>query len=143
MACRLRQAIVGVGSTGVRRRVTKAGVTVQAIAGTRAVFFGLDLDPALRTQDWLGFAIHRQGPRGGDGHWLSGFKTFRSVVPQPDPKLIYPSDRHPVQSFYWGDYTTRARRTYESRVVPLYGDPADPKPKPDVEATVRVETEDP
>jgi phosphatidylserine/phosphatidylglycerophosphate/cardiolipin synthase-like enzyme len=123
--------------------VTSGGVTVQAIAGTRAVFLGLDLDPAVR-DGCLGFGIHRQGAQdGSDPHWLSGFKTFKSVVPQPDPKENYPSDSQPVQSFYWGDYTATPGRSYAYRVVPLYGSPADPAAKPGVEATVVVDTDDP
>jgi len=127
----------------MRRRVTNAGVTVQAIAGTRAVFFGLDLDPAVR-DGCLGFGIHRQSAvDGSDPHWLPGFKTFKSVVPEPDPKTQYPSDRHPVQSFYWGDYTARPAASYAYRVVPLYGSPGAPEPKPGVEATVVVDLDDP
>ena len=127
----------------MRRGVTDAGLTVQAIAGTRGVFFGFDLDPGLR-DGCLGFALHRQGATdGSDPHWLSGFKTFESVVPKPDPKTQYRTDKHPVQSFYWGDYTARPGASYAYRVVPMYGSPADPKPKPGVEATVVVELDDP
>jgi hypothetical protein len=127
----------------MRRAVTNAGVTVQAIAGTRAVFFGLDLDPAVR-DGCLGFGIHRQGAQdASDPHWLSGFKTFKSVVPEPDPGTQYPSNHHPVQSFYWGDYTAHPGAGYAYRVVPLYGSPAAPEPMPGVEATVVVDLDDP
>ena len=127
----------------MRRGATDAGVTVQAIAGTRGVFFGFDLDATVR-DGCLGFAIHRQGAAdGSDPHWLSGFKTFKSVVPQPDPDTQYRSDKHPVQSFYWGDYTARPGASYAYRVVPLYGSPAAPAPKPGVEVTVVVDLDDP
>ena len=43
----------------MRKRVSEGGVTVQAIAGNHAVFFGLDLSDAARS-DCLGWSIHRE-----------------------------------------------------------------------------------
>ena len=126
----------------MRVRSVSGGVTVQAVAGNHGVFLGLGLDPAAR-QGCLGFAIQRTDHTEGEQYWLSGFKTFRSVVPVPDPKQMYVSWDHPVQSFYWGDYSAKPAHEYEYRVVPRYGAPGNLTVQDGVEATVAVGTSDP
>ena len=88
----------------MRKRVASGGVTVQAIAGNHAVFFGLDLDPAVQ-DGCLGFSVHRtdHDPAKPEQYWMAGFKTFRPIVPQPDPKTLYTTFEHPLQTFYWSD----------------------------------------
>ncbi|MEP6695961.1 MAG: phospholipase D-like domain-containing protein [Pseudonocardiales bacterium] len=126
----------------MRKRVTGGGVTVQAIAGTHAVFFGLDLSAQARAQ-CLGFAIHREDHTEKEQYWLSGFKTFESVVPVPSPAAFYSSRDHPVQSFYWGDYTVKPGHRYTYRIVPRYSAPKNLVDKPGTEATIDITTGDP
>jgi phosphatidylserine/phosphatidylglycerophosphate/cardiolipin synthase-like enzyme len=126
----------------MRRRVQTNGVTVQAVAGTNAVFLGFDLD-APRRDDCLGFALHREDHTEHEQYWLSGFKTFKSVVPVPDPAQFYSSRDHPVQSFSWGDYTAKPRHRYTYRVVPRYGTPKNLVDHDGVAAEVEVSTGDP
>lgn len=115
---------------------------MQAVVGTDAVFLALDLDPAAR-EDCLGFAVHRIDHTEGEAYWLSGFKTFESVIPIPDPNAIVGSRDHPIQSFTWGDYTAKPRHSYTYLVVPRYGTPKNLADHPGVEATVDVATGDP
>jgi phosphatidylserine/phosphatidylglycerophosphate/cardiolipin synthase-like enzyme len=126
----------------MRRKVETNGVTVQAIAGTNAVYLGFDLD-APRRDDCLGFALHREDHTEHEQYWLSGFKTFRSVVPVPNPAQFYSSRDHPIQSFSWGDYTAKPRHRYTYRVVPRYESPKNLCDRPGVEAAVDVSTGDP
>ena len=126
----------------MRRRVASGGVTVQAIAGSHAVFLGLDLDADAR-QGCLGFAIHRTDHTEHKGRWLAGFKTFKSVVPVPDPTVTYSSLDQPLQTFYWGDYTAKPGHDYSYRVVPRFGAPGALEDRHGVEATVDVSTSDP
>ncbi len=128
----------------MRRKVVQGGVTVQAIVGTRAAFFGFDLD-AARRQDCLGFAIHRIDHDAVplEQYWLSSFKTFASVVPQPVASQKYSTFDHPVQSFYWGDYTLEPGHHYTYRIVPRYGTAKNLTTKPGVEVTVDVTAQDP
>jgi phosphatidylserine/phosphatidylglycerophosphate/cardiolipin synthase-like enzyme len=123
-------------------RSVSGGVTVQAVAGNNGVFLGLDLDQAV-LPGCMGFAIQRTDHTEGQQYWLSGFKTFRSVVPAPDPTQMYSSWEHPVQSFYWGDYSVKPAHEYEYRVVPRYGAPANLTAQDGVEAAVAVRTSDP
>ena len=126
----------------VRRRAASGGVTVQAIAGNDAVFLGLDLTAEAR-DGCLGFAVHRTDHTEHEGHWLAGFKTFESVVPEPDPRVVYRTLDHPLQTFYWGDYSAKPAHDYGYRVVPRYGAPATLEDRPGVEATVEISTSDP
>ncbi|HST16913.1 MAG TPA: phospholipase D-like domain-containing protein [Gaiellaceae bacterium] len=126
----------------VRRRASSGGVTVQAIAGNHAVFLGLDLDESAR-DGCLGFAVHRTDHTEHEGYWLAGFKTFESVVPKPDPHVVYRTLDHPLQTFYWGDYSAKPAHDYSYRIVPRYGAPAALENRAGVEATVDVSTSDP
>ena len=126
----------------VRRRATSDGVTVQAIAGNHAVFLGLDLTDEAR-HGCLGFAVHRTDHTEHESHWLAGFKTFKSVVPEPDPHVVYRTLQHPLQTFYWGDYSAKPAHDYSYRVVPRYGAPAALEDRHGVEATVDISTGDP
>jgi phosphatidylserine/phosphatidylglycerophosphate/cardiolipin synthase-like enzyme len=128
----------------MRKRVSSGGVTVQAIAGNNAVFFGLDLDATVR-EDCLGFSVHRtdHDPVKPEQYWLAGWKTFKSVVPHPDPKTFYKTRFHPLQTFYWSDYTAKPGHDYTYRFVPRYGKPKDLVDHEGVEATLRISTSDP
>jgi phosphatidylserine/phosphatidylglycerophosphate/cardiolipin synthase-like enzyme len=128
----------------MRKRVESGGVTVQAVAGNHAVFFGLDLAEAVR-EGCLGVSVHRidHDPAKPEQYWLSGFKTFRSVVPNPDPKAFYSTRDHPMQTFYWSDYTAKPGHDYTYRFVPRYGEPKNLQDHEGVEATVDVMASDP
>jgi hypothetical protein len=126
----------------MRVRSVSGGVTVQAIAGSHGVFLGFDLDPAA-LPGCLGFAIYRTDHTENEQYWLSGFKTFRSVVPAPDPTQMYSSWDHPIQSFWWGDYSAKPAHGYTYRVVPRYGTPPALTAQDGVEATVSVSTGNP
>jgi len=126
----------------MRRRKSSGGVTVQAVAGTRAVYFGFDLTEEARA-GCLGFAVHRRDHAAGEGSWLSAFKTFRSVVPVPGSDAIYLTVDHPIQSFSWGDYTVEPGHDYTYRIVPRYGTGATLADRQGVEATIDIATGDP
>ena len=126
----------------MRKRVEQGGFAVQAVAGTHAVFFGFDLAAEARP-GCLGFAIYRTDHTENEAYWLSGFKTFRSVVPAPDPTQMYLSDSYPIQSFWWGDYSAKPAHDYSYQVVPRYGAPGSLTSQDGVQATVSVSTSDP
>jgi phosphatidylserine/phosphatidylglycerophosphate/cardiolipin synthase-like enzyme len=126
----------------MRARSVSGGVTVQAIAGSNGVFLGFDLDEALLA-GCLGFAIYRTDHTENEAYWLAGFKTFRSVVPAPDPTQMYTSDSFPIQSFWWGDYSAKPAHDYTYRVVPRYGAPGALTSQDGAEATVSVSTGNP
>lgn len=107
------------------RIATHAGqFKAKAIAGTRTVMIALDCENEAR-KGLLGFAFRRQRI-GSDPEpkWLRSLKVFESVVPEPDPEHgDYRTDKFPIQSFLWGDYTAEPDTTYEFEIHPAFGKP--------------------
>jgi phosphatidylserine/phosphatidylglycerophosphate/cardiolipin synthase-like enzyme len=126
----------------MRVRKTQDGLTVQAIAGDHAVFLAFDLAPSART-GCLGFALHRVDHTENEAYWLAGFKTFRSVEPHPAATVIYPSNVHPVQSMWWGDYSAKPTHSYTYKIVPVHGTPTAPTVDDTTAVTLDVATVDP
>lgn len=126
----------------MRRKKQSEGLTVQAVAGNNAVFLGFDLAENARA-GCLGFALEREDHTESEKYWLSGFKTFKSVVAQPDPKTWYSSHDHPLQTFYWGDYSAKPDHDYTYRIVPRYGQPGALTDQPGLDLSVQVSTSDP
>jgi len=108
----------------VRGHVENGGLTVHAIAGNHAVFFGFDLTDDARA-GCLGFAIHREDLTDHTTRWLAGFKTFKSQVPTPNLTPVYQTEAQPIQSMWWGDYTTKPGHQYRYTILPRYGTPAE------------------
>ena len=116
------------------------GLSVNAIAGTHVVFFGLDLAPAHRA-GFRGFAFRRFDPAEGETVWLRGLKTFKATEPHPAKGELFSTLHHPVQSFQWSDYTVKPGSSYTYTIVALYGDAAHLDPRIEVEVSMVTETE--
>ncbi|HEV2886730.1 MAG TPA: phospholipase D-like domain-containing protein [Jatrophihabitans sp.] len=126
----------------MRHRTSHGGLTVNAIAGNHAIFFGFDLTDEAR-DGCLGIAVHREDVTGHRSRWLAGFKTFQSQVPAPVLTAVYSTEEHPVQAMWWGDYTVKPGRHYRYRFVPRYGVPGALTSKDSVSATIDIRTDDP
>ena len=122
----------------MRKRKTKTGLTVNAVAGTHVVTLGLDLSDHRR-KDCLGFAIQREDHVEDEKYWMLGMKTFEATDPGLGPGGQVSSRQHPFQSFQWADYSAKPDYDYTYNVVPLYGSP---KKLTEGEAvSVRIQTE--
>jgi len=123
----------------MRDRKQGKGLTVNVIAGSHVVFFGLDLTPAKRS-GFRGFGIKRFDHEEGETVWHRGMKTFEKTKPHPATGEMFSTRYHPVQSFQWCDYAVYPGRTYTYTIVALYGDPArlDPKIEMEIEITTEV-----
>jgi hypothetical protein len=124
----------------LRARTQKSGITVNAVAGTRAVFLGLDLTEKKR-EGCLGFAIQRHDPVTDESVWLKGKKTFAATDPGVGPAAAASTFFHPVQGFWWADYEVVPGRKYTYKVVPRYGTPEKLKSGGAAEVDVTTETE--
>ncbi|MCG3128209.1 MAG: hypothetical protein CHACPFDD_03086 [Phycisphaerae bacterium] len=125
----------------MRAKVDTAALNVRAYAGTHVVSIGLNM-PQAATAGLLGFAIRRRDPVEDEEYWLSGFKTFESVYPNPPPGALVSSRDYPVQSFLWADYTAKPNRKYTYFIVPMRGKPRNLKPDAEVPIEVTTESED-
>ena len=106
----------------MRSKQTKAGLSVNAIAGTHVVLLGFDLTEASR-KACLGFAVHRQDHTEQEQYWLRGMKTFAATDPGLAPGGTISSRQHPFQTFQWADYSAKPDHDYSYTVVPLCGKP--------------------
>jgi hypothetical protein len=112
-----------------------------AIAGTRAIMIALDCDAKAR-KGLLGFAF-RRSLAGGQAKWLRSLKVFKSVEPHPNlEKGDYRTNRFPIQSFLWSDYTAEPGAKYKFEVFPVYGMPAQPELADPLVLSVTTETEE-
>jgi PLD-like domain len=124
----------------VRRRKQHGGLSVNVVAGTHVVFFGLDLAVSKRP-GCRGFGFKRFDHDEGDTIWLQGLKTFEQTEPHPAAGERFSTLRQPVQGFQWADYSAKPGTAYTYTVVALYGDPADLEQRIAVEVEITTETE--
>ena len=107
----------------MRRRVQHQGLTVNVVAGTHVIFFGMDLDAARRPK-FRGFAFRRTDHAENETIWLAALKTFEKTEPHPSASERFSTRLHPIQSFQWSDYSVKPGRAYTYDIVTRYGDPA-------------------
>ena len=124
----------------MRKRSESDQLSVQGIAGTHVVLLGMNL-PQAKCPGLLGFAIRRHDNTEGESYWLSGYKTFASVVPHPAEGVLYSTRRHPIQGFTWSDFSAKPEHNYAYEVVALRGSPAHPIESERVQVAVRTESE--
>ena len=122
----------------MRQRVSKNGLTVNAVAGSCVVMLGLNISDAKR-KGLRGFAIKRTDKTEGESYWMSGTKVFESVEPHPAPGGQYSSHVHPFQSFQWSDYTAKPGYSYTYTVVAMYGPVGALKEGASVDIAVKTE----
>ena len=122
----------------MRNRKLFRGLTINAIAGTYVIFFGLDLTVAKRV-GFRGFALMRLDHLTGEAVWLRGMKTFEKTAPHPALGVTFSTREQPVQSFQWADYAVKPGRAYTYTIAALYGDPANLLAR--VETTIDITTE--
>jgi phosphatidylserine/phosphatidylglycerophosphate/cardiolipin synthase-like enzyme len=102
---------------------------VRAIAGTYVVVLAWDFQAgkASKRKGLLGFAIERtELDKDGsvvESYWMRSIKRFKDKDKGLPPGAPVSTADHPIQSFQWGDYTARANRAYQYRIVPAYGTP--------------------
>ncbi|WP_445149936.1 phospholipase D-like domain-containing protein [Baekduia sp. Peel2402] len=118
----------------------KSGITINAVAGTRVVFLGLDLAKSKHA-GCLGFAISRHDAVNGETRWLRGMKTFAETDPGVGPAANVSTFDHPIQGFWWADYEVAPGREYTYEVVPRYGTPAALTSRGSASVTVTTEPE--
>lgn len=124
----------------MRRRESKDGVTVNAVAGTHVVTLGLNLD-GNRRRGCLGFAIQREDRTEDERYWMRGMKTFPETNPDLGPGGTVSSREHPFQTFQWADYSAKPGHEYVYTVIPLYGKPEELREGPTVKVKVKTEVE--
>lgn len=97
-------------------------MSVKAVAGTHVITLGIDLAQAKAT-GLLGFSIQRTdhakleaNPNAGPD-WLEGLKVFEALEPEKAPGRTVSTEIHPIQDFFWSDFTVRPGQKYTYRII--------------------------
>jgi phosphatidylserine/phosphatidylglycerophosphate/cardiolipin synthase-like enzyme len=85
--------------------------------------FGISL-PERDCTGLRGFSIHRIDRERNIAGYLEGTKVFVETDPGFPAGARYPTDRHPIQSFQWADYSAHPDRKYTYTIFALKGPPA-------------------
>ena len=122
------------------RAYNKIGpLSAHAIAGAYVVLLGIDMEEAA-SDGVLGFGIERiEHGHGNSRAWLQALKVFPDVSTEEG---MVSTERHPIQGFFWGDFTTRYGHEYTYRVVAMRGEPGALQPSETVEIRIGTEKED-
>ena len=121
----------------MRIRQTSGSTSVQAIAGTYVVLFGMSIDGPV-PKDFLGFSIERSDHSTGKRVYLDNFVLFQ----QHDlgAESDHSSEYNPFQGFVWGDYTAKPERNYTYWISSRYGAPDDLRTGDTVELAITTES---
>ncbi len=114
------------------------GLGVHAVAGGHVVVLCFTL-PESATAGLRGFGVHRTDLTEVTAGWLEGMRCFRETDPQFAAPARYSTREHPIQDFFWSDYTAKPGHSYVYRIVALKGTPSDLLEFDAIE--VRVQTE--
>lgn len=95
------------------------GLSVRGVAGTYVVLLAFNC-PKSYCEGLLGFGIQRKDHANGELIWLRGLKKFD--LPKSDDGDEVSTRHHPIQKFHWGDYTTKAGRTYTYTIHAMKGE---------------------
>lgn len=98
------------------------GYLAFAVTGTNTISFAIDASKA-NTKGLLGFAIQRKDFVENEERFMTGFKVFKKLVPEPDLDAPLSTFEHPVQSFVWDDFSAKPAYRYEYRFFPVTGEP--------------------
>lgn len=118
---------------------TKYGYTIYAVSGTNTISFAIDFRKA-KTKGLLGFAVERIDHNKGERKFMDGYKVFKKLIPHPTPEQVVNTYTHPIQSFFWDDFTAYAGTKYTYLFYPLSGNPKQPKrPVTGIELFIQTE----
>ncbi|HMX40662.1 MAG TPA: hypothetical protein PKD78_10050, partial [Saprospiraceae bacterium] len=123
---------------------TSPSLSLHAVAGTHVVALGIDM-PEQMAGGLLGFSIWRREQPEGEWRALEGLKYFKGVKAgggEGAAGSTTSTEFHPIQDFFWSDFTVRPGREYEYRVVAQAGRPGQLQPIAELSAKVKTESND-
>jgi len=109
----------------MRNRNEENGLQVTAITGTHVALLSVRItdDTKVNRNDFLGFEIKRDDLTENESYPLRGFKYFPETANKIDPGQLFDTDKQPVQSFFWEDFSVKYEHKYVYHVIPVYGKP--------------------
>jgi phosphatidylserine/phosphatidylglycerophosphate/cardiolipin synthase-like enzyme len=110
---------------------------IYAVAGTNTVSFAIDFTKA-HTAGLLGFSIKRTYPENGE-HYLSGLKVFQADSKAVKAGTPVSTEKEPIQSFVWDDFTLKPDQEYTYTFIPVKGKPGELDPQSPISIKVKTE----
>jgi len=108
----------------MRNRKTLNGLETTVITGTYGALISICIkDNSVNKKNFLGFEILREDLTEKERYPLKGFKYFPQSAKKLAEGQLFDTDKHPVQSFYWEDFTVKPEHDYIYSVIPIYGKP--------------------
>lgn len=109
----------------MRNRKQKNGLELTVITGTYVALLSIRITDSkkINKKNFLGFAIKRDDLTEKESYFLKGFKYFPETAIKFDPGQLFDTDKQPVQSFFWEDYTVKYDHKYVYHAIPVYGKP--------------------
>ncbi|UFH56429.1 phospholipase D-like domain-containing protein [Spirosoma sp. KNUC1025] len=124
-----------------RQLNNEGSLAVLAVAGTYVITLGMNLKASLHSE-LLGFSIQRTDHNTNRTDWLTSFKVFEDVLPDKPVDRMVSTEQHPIQDFFWSDFTVRPGRSYTYRILARGGTPAALTTLAETSVTVTTETTD-
>ncbi len=106
----------------IRQLNSDGSLAILAVAGSYVITLGMNLKASLHTQ-LLGFSIQRTDHLANRTDWLLSFKVFQAVLPHKAVDEMVSTEQHPIQDFFWSDFTVRPGRSYTYRILARGGVP--------------------
>ncbi|MDD5363493.1 MAG: phospholipase D-like domain-containing protein [Ignavibacteria bacterium] len=109
----------------MRNRNENNGIELTVLTGTYAALLSFRITDSEKVdrEDFLGFEVKRDDITENESYPLRGFKHFTETATMFDSSQSFPTDRHPVQSFFWEDFTVKPAHDYVYHIIPVYGTP--------------------
>ncbi|HEY0428105.1 MAG TPA: phospholipase D-like domain-containing protein [Pyrinomonadaceae bacterium] len=98
------------------------GLEVLAVSGTHVITLGMNM-PESEKNGLHGFSIERKDHFSDKTDWLEGLKVFPSVEAASNAAASHTSEKHPIQDFFWSDFTVRPGRKYTYTIHARKGTP--------------------
>jgi hypothetical protein len=115
-------------------------VRAQAIAGSHVVTLGMNMSEQTPVGYWV-LAFISTDKTENEAYWLEGQKRFQITDPGLPAGAKVPTNKHPIQSFLWGDFTAKPSHQYTYRVVAIRGTPEAPVEAEAIDLSVDTEDE--
>jgi phosphatidylserine/phosphatidylglycerophosphate/cardiolipin synthase-like enzyme len=109
----------------MRNRKEKNGLELTVVTGTYVALLSIRITDTKKVnkKDFLGFEIKRDDLTEKESYPLRGFKYFPETAIKFDPGQLFDTDKQPVQSFFWEDFSVKYEHKYIYHIIPVYGKP--------------------
>lgn len=115
------------------------GYVVYAVSGVNTISFAIDPSGGANISGLLGFAVEREDLVENEKYFMTNFKVFKEIIPDPGPETAVTTFDHPVQSFVWDDFTAKPGYRYNYYFYPVKGKPKNLKREKPVKISVVTE----